>query len=437
MKKTLILLAFVYAVISAPSVALAFDVGQLIDPACFFACEESKPKKTTTTTVARQTTAQRAPAPTPAPITVVNNNYNYNNTNGNGSYHDYDNDYRSRPNYGSLVVSCYANTSVASVDDRVTWYASLGGGDGDYSVRWSGSEGLSGSGTSASIRYDYEGTKHASIRVSSDGQTVTRNCSNIQIYDYDNNNNRYYDNNYDYNYNDSLYVSCSVNTNFAPVNNTVVWEAYASGGNGNYRYSWSGTDRLNGSGRTVDAEYHSAGVKNASVTVYSNGRSVTQMCSNTVTIGVPNQYGYNSGDMQVACYADKLSVTRGALVKWSVEAVGGSGNYTYTWTGSEGLSGSGTTVATSYDTTGVKTASVVVRASNGQTVTQFCGNNVTVKNPGTAVAKVTPKEPSGFDDLSASSLFSVKNIPWGWVMVLVMLVMMGAIIFLIFTRNKK
>ncbi len=108
MKKTLILLAFVYAVISAPSVALAFDVVQIFDPACFFACENNKPKKTTTTTVARQTTAQRAPAPapTPAPITVVNNNYNYNNTNGNGSYHDYDNDYRSRPNYGSLVVSC-------------------------------------------------------------------------------------------------------------------------------------------------------------------------------------------------------------------------------------------------------------------------------------------------------------------------------------------
>ena len=372
---------------------------------------------------------------------ITNSNVNSNintNTNGGTPVYVYDNDnYNNSP----LGVSCYSTPTSASVGDTIIWRASPYGGNGNYHVTWSGTNGLSGNGTSVSKRYNSDGTKNASVTVTSGSRTISRNCNNsVDIYDYDDDN---YNDDYDYDndYDSYLSVSCSADATFAPAGTRVTWRAYVSGGNGNYRYDWDGDEGLNGSARTESIVYDNSGTKRASVEVRSGGRTVTRSCSNYVTVGIQNTYGYNTSTsgFQIACYPDKTSVRIGTPVTWAVEAVGGSGNYSYSWIGTNGLSGNNLSVMTTYGSAGTKSATVTVTDSNGRTASQACGSTVYVQgassNGGTTV-KTDNSNDDSENDYSAAALFSVKNIPWGWVMVLVILVLVGAVIYLIFNRNK-
>ena len=49
------------------------------------------------------------------------------------------------------------------------------------------------------------------------------------------------------NYYQPLTVSCSANTASGNTGSAVTWSAYASGGNGSYTYSWTGSDGIYGS----------------------------------------------------------------------------------------------------------------------------------------------------------------------------------------------
>ncbi len=169
--------------------------------------------------------------------------------------------------------------------------------------------------------------------------------------------------------------------------------------------------------------------------------------------GYNQNYNYNqnyvyspatAGGLQIACFPDKVSAKVGASVTWAIEAIGGNGNFTYAWTGSEGLSSNQSSVITTYGTTGQKSATVTVTSSNGQTITQACGSKVNITS-----AYVAPRPTNNNyqnpqinnqyqqdNSLSAASLFSLKNVPWGWVAVLVILVLMFTVMYLIFNRNK-
>lgn len=370
---------------------------------------------------------------------ITNSNVNSNvntNTNGGTPVYVYDNyNYNNSP----LGVSCYSTPTSAGIGDSVIWRASPYGGNGNYYISWSGTNGLSGNGTSISKRYNSEGTKNASVTVTSGNRTVSQNCGNsVEIYDYDNNN---YNDYYDYDYDSNLSVSCSADVTFAPVGTRVVWRAYVSGGNGSYRYDWDGDENLNGSSKSEAIEYDSTGVKRASVEVRSGNRRINRSCSNTVTVGVSNNYNYNTQyntNFQIACYPDKTSARIGTPVTWAVEAVGGSGNYSYSWIGTNGLSGNSLSVMTTYGSAGTKSATVTVTDSNGRTASQACGSTVYVQ--GATQTTGTTVKPAADDDsnnpYSAAALFSLKNIPWGWVIVLVFLVLFGTIVYLIATRNR-
>jgi hypothetical protein len=200
MKKTLISAIFIAFLAIAPSYAHAFDPLDFLDPVRViqnipvpsfeynsYDSYDYYDKGTNsydyyrTHPQAQYTTAARAtvtPTPAPAPVTVVNNNYNYNTNNvdvnsggGNGGY-NYPN-YPNYPSYEPLRVSCYSTPTRANVGDSVGWRTSIQGGNGDYYVTWSGSEGLSGYGQNITKRYHSSGSKHASVTVRSDGRTMT------------------------------------------------------------------------------------------------------------------------------------------------------------------------------------------------------------------------------------------------------------------------
>ena len=416
MKKSLILTVFALMIVVVPSKAHAFSFGQLIDPACVFACDNSP--KTVTRNITTNTTNSNnvnsninstvttnntsgTHTTTPAPIYVYD--YNYNNTPNYPTYPT--NNYQNSP----LGISCYSTPTSGNVGDSIMWGSSAYGGNGNYYITWSGNDGLSGYGSSISKIYYSSGSKYASVTATSGGQTVTQNCSNnVEIYNY--NNNYYptptyptYNNNYNYNYS-PLYVSCSVNNTFAPVETNVVWNAYASGGNGSYTYRWNGTDYINGYGNSLNAVYHSSGTKTASVTVYSGNQTITQICSNSVLVGVPNQYYGNN------YYNNTYTPPPAPVVK-----------YVNT-----------TKPVRSHDNSDV---TVIVKVKTGDHYDEDTKDTTVVKTDSNN--SNNPNNNSQYNNsLPASPLFSLSNVPWGLVAILVILVLLFTVIYLIFNKNK-
>ena len=178
-------------------------------------------------------------------------------------------------NDNQLNGSCSVNPSYnVQVGQDVNFYASATGGNGTYSYSWNGSDGLNSSGQSFTGRFYTPGSKYANVTITSGNQSVTRSC-NVNV---------------DGNYNSNLTVSCTANPSVGNINQSINWVANATGGNGNYYYSWTGTDGLSGSGPTISRSYNQTGQKYATVTVTSNGQSYTATCYSTINA----IYGYQS-----------------------------------------------------------------------------------------------------------------------------------------------
>jgi hypothetical protein len=149
-------------------------------------------------------------------------------------------------------------------------------------------------------------------------------------------------------------------------------------------------------------------------------------------------------------------------VTWTAEVSNAISPVTYSWTGSENLSGTQSSIIKYYGTSGNKSAIVTVTSADGRTSTKACSNSINVTNnvvakakttatPSTQAKVVNPKtetvsqvntdqkpvvtlEPSSSQ--AAASILSLGNFPWGWVSVMVILVLFLTIIYLLF-NNKK
>ena len=356
-------IAFMVVAMPIKTHANGFDVGRLIDPLCLFACDNDDDDRETT-------------------IRVVNTNTNTNTNNATVNNTSVSNNpstpsyptYPSNPtypnhNYSPIYVSCYSTPTSGMRGDSIRWRTSISGGNGDYYITWSGSDGLNGNGTSVNKAYYSSGSKYASVHVVSSGQSISKNCgNNVDIYNDNNNNNNDYYNDYNNNYNDyddrNLTVSCSASATFAPVGTTVNWTAHTSGGNGRYSYTWDGTDYLSGHERNIGVVYSTPGPKTARVSVRSNGREVSRICTNTVTVGVPIP-GYQNP---------------------------------------------------------------------APTVTN---NYYTAPKPPVAEKPVVEKPaPPAENPLSAASYFSLSNVPWGWVAILIIVVLLSMVIYLMYNKKK-
>ncbi|MEI8328325.1 MAG: hypothetical protein WCG02_04305 [Candidatus Taylorbacteria bacterium] len=281
-----------------------------------------------------------------------------------------------------------------------------------------------------------------------------------------------------------LTVSCSANTTYTyntynSYNNPVTWTAYVSGGNGYYSYSWSGSDSLYGTNQSVYFNYTYPGTKYAYVTVYSNGQSVTQSCNTYVqnsyvayTQPIIQQPVYvqpivqqpvyvqpvarqTNASLDIGCYVDPSNAKVNQPVTWSVEVTGGMAPYTYTWSGTDNLTGSESSVIKYYSTTGSKSAIVSVTSADGRTGSRACSNTLTVSkvsevaykapvkissapvvNTPVAAAPAVSAPQANNANLAAASLFSLSNVPWGWVAVLVILLLFVTIMYLLLNRQK-
>lgn len=431
MKKTIFLAIFALVFLLNPASTKAFQIEQLYDPLCLFACDNDSHVPSTGY---YPPPVYHAPPP---PVHVYNNNY-----------------------IAPLEVSCYPNFTNANIGETVTWRATASGGTGVYNISWTGSNGLSGSGPSTSIRYNSSGSKSASVNVVSGVQTISRNCGSVSVYGSDNNNDDYYN---DYDYDRDLDVSCYPNYYSANVGETVTWRSSVHGGNGDYNIRWSGTEGLSDSGSSAKMTYDYAGTKRASVTVRSGGRSTTRSCSTVEVYDDNRDYNRNYYDdnryyntpLTVSCSANTAFAPVGTKVSWQAYASGGSGSYTYRWSGTDSVNGYNNLLEIIYNAPGTKIASVSV-TSRGQTITQACSNSVLVgapvntyqntnyqapntiikyveapaKTTKPAVVKATPTP------TPTASLLTLPSISWGWVSFLVILVLLFLVVYLIFNKTK-
>jgi hypothetical protein len=174
---------------------------------------------------------------------------------------------------------------------------------------------------------------------------------------------------------------CTASVSTANIGDTVTFHVTPSAGNGYYSYIWSGTDGLSGSAPSVSQSYSTSGTKTATVQIYSGGQSVTRSCSvNVQTISNPGCNGNcNVPAVDGYCTANISNPNVGDNVTYTVYPSGGNGYYSYTWSGTDGLSGSSPTISKSYSYSGSKTAYVQIY-SGGQSISRQCSTNVQQNN---------------------------------------------------------
>jgi acyl-CoA thioesterase-1 len=169
----------------------------------------------------------------------------------------------------------------------------------------------------------------------------------------------------------SLHTTCYPSTTNALTDGSITWNAFAYGGNGSYSYTWSGTDNLAGTRDETRIQYKVPGVKTASVTITSGAESQTTQCSNAVTITTPPI----GGSCSVRVLTPSTTNTE-RTVRWTVKPYGGTGNFTYAWTGTDGITNTAQSFDHTYTTFGLKTATVTLRSGDiSETLT--CSANLT------------------------------------------------------------
>ncbi len=90
-----------------------------------------------------------------------------------------------------------------------------------------------------------------------------------------------------------------------------------------------------------------------------------------------NNYGNNQNStLQVNCTATPSSTSVGQSLTWQAVASGGTENYTYSWSGTDGLAGTSRQLMGSYATPGTKSATVSVISGNQQT-SATCSTTIT------------------------------------------------------------
>lgn len=168
-------------------------------------------------------------------------------------------------------------------------------------------------------------------------------------------------------------VSCFANPNPALISATIMWSASVGGGVAPYQYAWSGTDGLSGNTASVAKLYTTATPKQATVNVTDAVGSRVAASCNLVVASAPVPIPVS---LVVSCSANPNPAFVNQAVVWRVAVTGGAAPYSYSWSGTGGLSGTGATVSKSYTTVGSKQATVSVSGAGGSRGAATCNAKI-------------------------------------------------------------
>jgi len=258
-----------------------------------------------------------------------------------------------------LTVTCTPSDILNSAGQPITWTAVPSGGNGIYTYNWTGTDDLAGTNNPLPKIYNTPGVKTVTVTVSSGASVESATCSTVtvttpQIIPTGK----------------SFAVTCLPSDPTTSIGQPITWTAVPSGGNGDYTYSWRGTNDLTGVDNPVSKTYTTAGVKTATVTV-SSGVYVTSSTCPTITVDAPPE------PPTVICLPSDPTTSIGKPITWTAVPSGGNGDYTYSWRGTNDLTGVDNPVSKTYTTTGVKTATVTVSSGGRTSAPAACSSIIT------------------------------------------------------------
>ena len=249
----------------------------------------------------------------------------------------------------ALTATISASPTSAATGANVTFSVTPAGGTGVYTYAWSGSDSSSSTSQSYTRSFATAGNKTLQCVITSGTQSITKTID-VAV--------------------SATPITGSITVTTSPVvlGNSVSLTMNASGGNGTYTYSWSDNDTpvLTGTTQSVTKTYASIGTKTVTCNVTSGG--VTTPFTATVVVESPPA-------LVVTLAASATTVVLNSNVVFTPTVSGGIGGYIYTWNGTDGKTGSGTTATFQWNTVGAKIVSVTV-VSGTQNVTKEITINV-------------------------------------------------------------
>lgn len=153
------------------------------------------------------------------------------------------------------------------------------------------------------------------------------------------------------------------------------YSSYYGGGYGSYASNYS----VGSGANIVSGSYVGAAPQSNYQASYSVGSGIG------ISGGSSNSQG-NYWSVNGNCSGAITNNSNGSLVTWTANGIGGNGNYNYSWSGDEGLSGSGQYIQKTYYMGGIKNATVTITSDNN-TVMRSC--SIQIGNPQNQVLSYT------------------------------------------------
>ena len=249
----------------------------------------------------------------------------------------------------NLVVSCFATPNPAQTNQQVSFIASVSGGTGSYTYSWSGA--CAGTSQVCSNTFSEPGTKTATVSVTSGSQTTSSTCSAV------------------------VSQSCATHFTKQCVGNNVYWFNSCNQQEGLYQNCTSG--QICSAGQCINNCTSHSATRCSSNNLYwydscGNQQELYQYCSN----GCQNGYCNQQTNLYVSCYATPNPAQTNQQVSFIASVSGGTGSYTYSWSGACNLYSSySQSCYVPFPQTGYYAANLSV-TSGGQTATTTCQVNV-------------------------------------------------------------
>jgi len=153
-----------------------------------------------------------------------------------------------------LSVSCSGSPSSVMVNNSVSFKASASGESGTYTYSWTGD--CSGNSSTCSNSFSTTGTKTATVTATSNGKSLSASCSvGVGL--------------------PGPVVSCT-SPDYVEVGQPITFNASVIGGDGTYAYSWS--NACTGNSSTCSNSLNTPGIKKATVTATSDGKTSSANC---------------------------------------------------------------------------------------------------------------------------------------------------------------
>lgn len=148
------------------------------------------------------------------------------------------------------------------------------------------------------------------------------------------------------------------------------WPVKTLGGGGiKYEIVWGGA--VSGNEKVKKTNFLTEGVKVATISVSDGTNRVTKVCPPVVVANQsPTTYDPSYQEFNLRCTVNSADALFNQQVTFSAVPVGGKGPYQYNWTGD--VSGTTSSITTSFNTPGFKVATVDATDANGNTARRVC-----------------------------------------------------------------